>query len=80
MANATQSTEHNRLIIDQFTRMAAPFAQMPAHSEEASLRLLCEVATIRRDDRVLDVCCGPGIVSCALAPHAGHVAGIDTRS
>jgi SAM-dependent methyltransferase len=27
--------------------------------------------------RVLDVACGPGIVACAVAVHAGHVTGID---
>lgn len=63
MSNISQTTEHNRLIVDQFTAMAAPFAKMPAHSEEASLRLLCEAAMVEPDDRVLDVCCGTGIVS-----------------
>ncbi len=77
MSNARPTTEHDRIIVDQFTRMAAPFAQMPAHSEQASLRLLGEVAAIGREDRVLDVCCGPGIVACAVAPDAGHVTGID---
>lgn len=77
MSNARSTTEHDRLIVDQFTRMAAPFAEMPAHSEQVSLRLLGEAAAIGREDRVLDVCCGPGIVSCALASDAAHVTGID---
>ena len=71
------SSEHNQLIVHQFTRMAAPFAEMPAHSDQTSMRLLIDSAGIRNDDRVLDVCCGPGLVSCAIAPRAGHVTGID---
>jgi ubiquinone/menaquinone biosynthesis C-methylase UbiE len=70
-------SDHNQLIVDQFTRMAAPFAEMPAHSDHTSMQLLIDSASITEDDRVLDVCCGPGLVSCAIAPRAGHVTGID---
>jgi ubiquinone/menaquinone biosynthesis C-methylase UbiE len=72
-----ESSDHNQLIVDQFTRMAAPFARMPAHSDQTSMQLLMDVAAIGSGDRVLDVCCGPGLVSCAIAPRAGHVTGID---
>jgi len=71
------SSIHNQLIVEQFTRMAAPFAEMPAHSDHTSMQLLIDSASIGSDDRVLDVCCGPGLVSCAVAPKAGHVTGID---
>jgi ubiquinone/menaquinone biosynthesis C-methylase UbiE len=72
-----QGEEHRRLILDQFTRQAVPFAQMPAHSNEESVRLLIDLAQIGPEDAVLDVACGPGLVACPLAGVARHVTGID---
>jgi len=37
--------EQRRLILDQFTKQAVPFAQMPAHSNEESVRLLIDSMT-----------------------------------
>ena len=39
--------------------------------------LIRSAARLTRHDAVLDVACGPGIVACALAPHARHVTGVD---
>ena len=69
--------EQRRLILDQFTRQAVPFAEMPAHSNEESVRLLIDMAEIGPEDTVLDVACGPGLVACPLAEVARHVTGID---
>lgn len=43
-----KAEEQRRLTLDQFTRQAVPFAEMPAHSN----RLLIDLA-----DTVLDVAC-----------------------
>lgn len=67
----------NRLILDQFTRQAGPFARLPAHSTEESIRLVREAAGIGADDTILDVACGPGLLACAFARSARHVTGID---
>jgi ubiquinone/menaquinone biosynthesis C-methylase UbiE len=73
-----QAEEQRRLILDQFTRQAVPFADMPAHSNEESVRLLIDLAQIGTEDDVLDVACGPGLVACRLAEGvARHVIGID---
>jgi SAM-dependent methyltransferase len=69
--------EQRRLILDQFTRQAVPFSEMPAHSNEESVRLVMDMARIGPEDDVLDVACGPGLVACELAEVARHVAGID---
>ena len=69
--------EHNQRILDQFTRQAAPFALAPSHSTEESLRILLDTAGVTPADKVLDVACGPGIVSCALASIAREVTGFD---
>jgi SAM-dependent methyltransferase len=50
---------------------------MAAHSEADSMRLLIETAGVNAEDRALDVACGPGLVSCAVAQTARHVTGVD---
>lgn len=66
-----------RLIVDQFTRQAVPFGEMPAHSNEESVKLIADLARVDAQSTVLDVACGPGLVACALAESARHVTGID---
>lgn len=69
--------EHNQRILDQFTRQAVPFATAPSHSTEESLRILIDTVRVTPADNVLDVACGPGIISCALAAVAREVTGFD---
>lgn len=69
--------EQNERILDQFTLQAVPFAKAISHSAEDSLRLLLETAQVSAEDEVLDIACGPGIVSCAFADVARRVTGMD---
>jgi ubiquinone/menaquinone biosynthesis C-methylase UbiE len=69
--------EQRRLILDQFTRQAVPFARMPAHSNDEANRLLIDMTRVGPEDDVLDVACGPGLVACPLAAVARHVTGLD---
>ena len=68
-----KADEHQRLILEQFTRQAVPFSQMQNHSPE----LLLAASGAGPADRVLDVACGPGLMACAFAKVARHVTGID---
>ncbi len=68
---------HQESIIDQFTRQAIPFSKCSGHTNQESLHLLMEMATVSLHDTVLDVACGSGIVACAFATVASHVTGID---
>lgn len=70
-------TTHHALILDQFTRQAKPFAAVLPHSAEDSLQLLEDTLQINAEDEILDVACGPGIVSCWLARKAKRVTGAD---
>jgi ubiquinone/menaquinone biosynthesis C-methylase UbiE len=72
-----KAQQQRRRIVDQFTRQALPFSEMPAHSNDEANRLLIDRATVGPEDTVLDVACGPGLVACALAEVARHVTGID---
>ena len=73
----TVVAEHNKQILDQFTRQAVPFAAAPAISNEDSLRVLVHAVGVTAHDTVLDVACGPGLVACTLAAHAQQVTGVD---
>lgn len=74
---ADRSAVHTESIIDQFTKQADPFARKLGHSDERAFKLMREITKIDGSDVVLDVACGPGLVSCAFARIAKHVTGID---
>jgi len=71
------STDHEQRIVEQFSRWAKPFADLPLHADGDGMARTLAACDPGARMRVLDVACGPGIVACALAPHAGHVTGID---
>lgn len=66
---------HNNKIIEQFNQQAIPFAKMEAHMD--AIDILLSLSNVKVTDNVLDVACGPGLVSCAFAAKAHHVTGID---
>jgi ubiquinone/menaquinone biosynthesis C-methylase UbiE len=70
-------TAHDELILDQFTRQAAPFSTAKTIADESALRLLVELSRAGPEDTVLDVACGGGLVVCAFAQHVRHATGID---
>ena len=68
---------HQDLILDQFTRQAAPFSTAKTIADERALRLLVEFSGAGPDDTVLDVACGGGLVVCAFAQTVRQATGID---
>jgi SAM-dependent methyltransferase len=68
---------HRELILDQFTRQAVPFSTAPGIKDEEALRLVVEFSGVAAADTVLDVACGPGLLTCAFARVARHATGID---
>ncbi len=68
---------HNDSIIEQFTKQAKPFAKKQGHSDERAFRVMYELTDVNHDDIVLDLACGPGLVSCAFVKVTKHVTGID---
>ena len=66
---------HHQHILDQFTRQAIPFAELPGHFQ--SMQMLVDLSGVSASETVLDVACGPGLVACEFALHAQHVTGID---
>src|SRR3954467_14573776 len=70
-------TSNADVVVDQFTRQAAPFANSAAMRDEEALRLLVEFSGAGANDTVLDVACGPGLVVTAFAKVCRHATGID---
>jgi SAM-dependent methyltransferase len=70
-------TSNADIVLDQFTRQAAPFANSAAMRDEEALRLLVEFSGATATDTVLDVACGPGLVVAAFAKTCRHATGID---
>ncbi len=68
---------HNNSVISQFTKQAIPFAQMSHHSNQYGLELMLKLSDPKQSDSVLDIACGPGIVSGEFAKITTHVTGID---
>ena len=70
--------EHNKKIVDQFTKQAAPFTEkMTRNNTEELIEIMLRASGATAKDTVLDVACGPGIVACAFARAAKQVTGID---
>jgi ubiquinone/menaquinone biosynthesis C-methylase UbiE len=61
-------------VIDKVALRVALQAERHAELEARARRLL---APLRGDERALDVGCGTGALAYALAPHVGHVVGVD---
>lgn len=66
---------HNENIKEQFSKQAASYTAVAAHRD--SLEVLIKMAAVSKEDTVLDIACGSGIVACEFAKHAHHVIGID---
>ncbi len=78
MTTAQQS--HQALVIDQFGAQAAAYVASAVHAAGEDLQDLAALAAARRPARVLDMGCGGGHVSYAVAPSAGEVVAYDLSS
>jgi ubiquinone/menaquinone biosynthesis C-methylase UbiE len=73
-----ETSDQNQQVLDQFTRQAAGYSRLTGGAAGADRRAgFRALIGAKPDDRVLDVCCGPGTVALDLAPHVAHVTGLD---
>lgn len=72
--NSTEK-QHEKQIVEQFSKQAVPFANLPGHL--SATEMLIELSSAHPEDFVLDIACGPGLVACAFAPHVRHIEGVD---
>lgn len=70
------NTVHN-LVSKQFSPRAAAYVQSTVHAQGEDLKELAEFASANRFGRALDLGCGGGHASFALAPHVGEIVAYD---
>jgi len=73
----TNTINHNETVIDRFTRQAKEFFGKSHYSNQYGLNLMLKLSNPAKEDTVLDVACGPGIIACEYAKIVSHVTGID---
>lgn len=73
----TNAIPHNETIINRFTKQAKEFFHKSHSSNQYGLNLMLKLSNPEKEDTVIDVACGPGIISCEYAKLVGHVTGID---
>lgn len=69
--------DHLERVQQEFTRQAQTFATAPEVTEKALTQRMIDALGSGTVARILDVACGPGIITAALAETAGVVVGID---
>ena len=69
------ANKHHLNIVEQFSKQAIGYSSIVSHS--SALDKLIQWSSASKEDKVLDIACGSGIVSCEFAKHCGHVTGID---
>lgn len=72
--------QHRDRIESEFTRQATTFAQSPSLNAASALDPIASALARSPRGTVLDVACGPGIVSHFLAAHSQRVVGIDVTA
>jgi len=65
--------DHLQRVRQEFSRQADAFAASAAITDEQLTARLVDAIRPAADQSILDVACGPGIVTAALARHARHV-------
>lgn len=74
---AQSSTEHNKLIQQEFTKQATAYATNPNIIDSDWALRLVQAAQPAPESRVLEVATGPGYVALAFASVAREVVGVD---
>lgn len=69
--------DHLERVQQEFSRQAQTFATAPEVTESALTQRMIDALGGGTIGRILDVACGPGIITAALAETAGTVVGID---
>jgi ubiquinone/menaquinone biosynthesis C-methylase UbiE len=69
--------DHAREVVDQFTKQVESFVKSPHVNAEEPVRRFLTLVQPKREERALDVGCGPGLLAKALAPLVGSFVGVD---
>ncbi len=70
MSGEGDRTRHRDVVRASFEKQAEEFSRSPVIADEARLTALLRWARLSGRERVLDVACGPGLVTAAFAERA----------
>jgi ubiquinone/menaquinone biosynthesis C-methylase UbiE len=70
-------SDHLKRVTEEFTRQAATFAASASINDTQIVQRIADAAGAAGSGRVLDLACGPGIVTVALAERAAEVVAFD---
>jgi len=84
MSDGAQSGEAPRSVSAQFRRNPESFARMSALMSSSAdakfLHYMVSISGVARQDRVLEVACGPGACTFAFAERCGRAIGLDSST
>jgi ubiquinone/menaquinone biosynthesis C-methylase UbiE len=69
--------DHDERVRQEFTRQAAHFASAAKIADVRLTQRFVDAVAPEPEWRILDVACGPGLVTVALAPHVREVVALD---
>lgn len=72
-----EGVDYHSRIKEEFTRQAESLSTAPAFTDAQALERIRNATGPTRAMKILDLGCGPGIVTAALAPDAGEVVAFD---
>lgn len=75
--NEPTNREQNELVRERFTRSAEAFSRQAVSRSGSEADVITRLADPRPEDVGLDLACGPGTFTLALAGRARHVFGVD---
>jgi len=73
----SQDSNHKAQILDQFTQQAESYAQLTGALAAGRHAAFHALINPKASDKALDVCCGPGGITLALAPYVQQITGLD---
>ncbi len=77
MEEARGEAQHEEAIRAEFTHQAQSFGRSEAMTSAQTLDALIELVPEDAGAAWIDVACGPGVISRAIAPRVGSVSGVD---
>ncbi len=69
--------DHRQRVQREFAAQAEAFAASLSLRQKESINHILSASGVQADDVVLDACCGPGLLSVAVAPIVGRLVALD---
>jgi ubiquinone/menaquinone biosynthesis C-methylase UbiE len=73
----SQQDKHKSEVINQFSLQAEGYNRLIRSWGSDRYAALRELASVSAEDLLLDVCCGPGVLTLDLAPYVRNATGVD---